>query len=100
MVSELCSEEANEFQVVEAALSLARQAYRRAKMVKYARDPDNSTKSCKVAHTALPVSRELELAVKQRHQQQVVLLNCLCSCRPGVPIFACISRTLENPQWH
>lgn len=42
-------------------------------MVKYARDPDNSTKSCKVPHTAWPWSGEFQLAAKQRIQQQQVV---------------------------
>lgn len=43
-------------------------------MVKYARDPDNSTKSCKVPHTAWPWSGELGLAATQRNQQQQLVL--------------------------
>ena len=42
-------------------------------MVKYARDPDNSTKSCKVPHTVWPWSGGFQLAAKQRNQQQQVV---------------------------
>ena len=92
-------EEANESKVVEAALSLqlGRQVcLQEGNMVKYARDPDNSTKSCKVPDAAWPWSGKSQLAAIS---SSLSLLNHVCSCRPEVPIFVCISRTLESPPW-